>query len=91
MPLLLPGRQVIEGITRLLGDNIWASTFIGLTHGRLTSLPDNLTYGGALLLPAAPGSPSEWMRCDRALLIEGRSLAFVPAPLSPVPRRCTCI
>jgi hypothetical protein len=37
--------QVIEGITRLLGDNIWASTFVGLTHGRLTSLPDNLTYG----------------------------------------------
>ncbi|KAK9917929.1 hypothetical protein WJX75_009711 [Coccomyxa subellipsoidea] len=36
--------QVIEGITRSLGENIWDNTFVGLTHGRLSSLPDDLTY-----------------------------------------------
>lgn len=39
------GMQVIEGITRALGENIWDNTFVGLTHGRLSSLPDDLTYG----------------------------------------------
>jgi hypothetical protein len=37
--------QVIEGVTRVLGENIWDNTFIALTHGRLTSLPGNLSYG----------------------------------------------
>ena len=37
--------QVIEGISRMLGDNIWANAFVGLTHGRLTSLPDNMAFG----------------------------------------------
>ncbi|CAL8463424.1 g2958 [Coccomyxa elongata] len=36
--------QVIEGVTRALGETVWNNTFIGLTHGRLTSLPDDLTY-----------------------------------------------
>lgn len=37
--------QVIEGMTRVLGRAIWNSTVIGLTHGRLTSLPGNMPYG----------------------------------------------
>ena len=37
--------QVIEGVTRVLGRAIWNSTVIGLTHGRLTSLPGNMPYG----------------------------------------------
>lgn len=36
---------MIEGVTRVLGENIWSNTFIALTHGRLTSLPGNLSYG----------------------------------------------
>ena len=37
--------QVIEGITEKLGSNIWNNAFIGFTHGKLSSLPDGLTYG----------------------------------------------
>ncbi|CAL5223679.1 g6230 [Coccomyxa viridis] len=36
--------QVIEGITNRLGSTIWNNTFIGFTHGKLSSLPDGLTY-----------------------------------------------
>ena len=36
---------MIEGVTRALGRAIWHSTVIGLTHGRLTSLPGNMPYG----------------------------------------------
>lgn len=50
----LCGLQVIEGVTRALGETVWNNTFIGLTHGRLTSLPDDLTYGKRLLAFLAP-------------------------------------
>ena len=37
--------QVIEGITNKLGSTIWNNTFIAFTRGKLSSLPDSLTYG----------------------------------------------
>ncbi len=36
--------QVIEGVTRVLGRAIWNGAAIGLTHGRLTSLPGGMAY-----------------------------------------------
>lgn len=36
--------QVIEGVTRVLGRSIWNGAAIGLTHGRLTSLPGGMAY-----------------------------------------------
>ncbi len=46
--------QVIEGVTRMLGRDIWNSTIIGLTHGRLTSLPESMAYGARAAAPPAP-------------------------------------
>jgi hypothetical protein len=61
---------VIEGITRALGDTLWANTFVGLTHGRLTSLPDGLAFGAPSPWPPTLGRParSKIPLCMPALL-----------------------
>ena len=46
--------QVIEGITNRLGSTIWNNTFIGFTHGKLSSLPDGLSYGELCLVLSSP-------------------------------------
>jgi hypothetical protein len=57
--------QVIEGVTRMLGRDIWNSTIIGLTHGRLTSLPESMAYGArdAAPWPPLPGAALAGRAC----------------------------
>ena len=59
--------QVIEGVTRVLGRAIWTGAAIGLTHGRLTSLPGGMAYRACHVLVSQPCSVQAGGRICRVL------------------------
>ena len=44
--------QVWASITRALGSSVWQHTIIALSHGRMTTLPPDTSYGVHPCIPA---------------------------------------